>query len=124
MKRAVMRLIFDGEDVRDMIDLSYVCYNRYQILNKGSLILTKNSLKKYVIERMCQGENDDYDLPFDAFRISIGKIPQNPALGDWNLESEIVCEMMNIDMTDDQDMNKLCIRLDTWLEIFEESYIK
>jgi hypothetical protein len=123
MKRAIMRLIFDGEDVRNKIDLQYVSYNRYQLVNKGSLILTKNSLKKYVIERMCQGENDDYDVPFDAFRISIGKIPENPVSGDWDLEGEIACEMVNIDITDDRDVRKLYIRLDIWLEIFEESFI-
>jgi hypothetical protein len=127
MKHAIMRLIFDGEVVRDSIDIYYVSRNRYQLLPKNGAqngpIMTKKTLKKYIIERMNQGEEDDYEIPFDAFKISIGKLPKNPSPSDWDLEGEISCELMNIDITDERDLNKICVRMDIWLDIFEESYV-
>jgi hypothetical protein len=121
-----MRLIFDGEDVRIAIDVSFISHNRYQLFFKNGTqkgpILTKKTLKKYVIERMIQGEEDDYEIPFDAFKISIGKLPKKSSMGDWNLENEICCEMINVDITDERDVNRIYIRMDIWLNIFEESY--
>lgn len=130
-QHAVMRIILEGENIRDSFDIIYVCPNRYQLLfgvawgsdPSCSPVFSRKTLKQYILERIRQGEEDDYRMPYKELDLCIGKYPEKRVERVWKLNESIGCSIDNIDCSREIDVEELMRRLENWLEIFEETYL-
>ncbi len=133
-QRATMRLRFESDESDFAMDVEYICHDRYRITPiscerstprtrvPAGLIVTRNGVKRFTIERLRQGGDADYEDPFDTLTISLGS---TFTLTDryWDKDLDRGCILFQIDLTDPVEIERVSIRLDSWLDILEESYV-